>query len=251
MKKALVTGASSGIGRDIALYLDSLGYKLILIGRNIEALEDVQSSCKSAKIIICDLSKLEEVYQLYNQVKKENITLLVNNAGFGLFGDFNKTDIDIELEMINVNIIAVHLLTKLFLKDFIKKDKGRILNVASSAGFLPGPRMSTYYGTKNYVLKISLAIYEELRKKKSNVKINCLCPGPVVTNFQKRAGVSFTPKNLSSEYVAKYAVDKMLKDKLIIIPSFRMKLNLFVLRFIPTKILLKIVYNVQKEKKGK
>lgn len=246
--KALVTGASSGIGRDIALYLDSLGYKLILVGRNYEALEEVRSTCRIAKVITCDLSKLEEVYRLYNEVKREKITLLVNNAGFGLFGDFNKTDLEIELEMIAVNITAVHILTKLFLRDFTKNKKGQILNVASAAGFMAGPGLNTYYATKNYVLKLTLGIYEELRRQKSNIKISCLCPGPVDTNFQDRAGGEFKGNDLSSEYVAKYAVDKMLKNKLIIVPSFRMKIGLFLTRIIPIKLHLKIVYNIQKKR---
>ena len=132
-----------------------------------------------------------------------------------------------------------------FFKRFIKKDKGHILNVASSAGFMAGPKLSTYYATKNYVLKSSLAIYEELRKMKSNVKISVLCPGPTETNFNNIAGGSFNTKSASSKYVAKYAIDKMFKNKLIIIPTLKMKLAIFGIRLLPTKLLLKINYNIQ------
>ena len=247
--KALITGGSSGIGRDMAYYLSSCGYDLILVGRDKEELEKVKNKCKTDIIIYdYDLSVLENVYKLYDKCKNENIDILINNAGFGLFGNFTDTDLETELNMINVNIVAVHVLTKLFLKDFVKKDRGYILNVASSAGFMAGPKLSTYYATKNYVLRSSLAIYEELRHIKSNVKISILCPGPVNTNFNKVAGGSFNTKSATSEYVAKYAIDKMFKNKLIIIPTFRMKVAIFMTRLIPTKLLLKINYNIQNVK---
>lgn len=198
-----------------------------------------------------DLSKEDNVYKLYNEIKDEDIDILINNAGFGLFGNFIDTSLDRELEMINLNIISLHILTKLFLIDFVKKNKGYILNVASSAGFMAGPKLSTYYSTKNYVLKQSLAIYEELRHMNTNVKISVLCPGPVETNFNKVAGGSFNTKSATSEYVARYAIDKMFKNKLIIIPTLRMKLAIFTTRFIPTKLLLKINYNIQNIKINK
>jgi len=176
--------------------------------------------------------------------------LLINNAGFGIFGDYENVDLLRELEMIDVNIKAVHILTRMFLKDFTKKNSGRILNVASSAGLLKGgPLLSCYYATKSYVVDFSLAIYEELRRKKSNVKISILCPGPVDTNFNKVAGVSFGLKSLKADYVAKYAIDQMLlNNKLIIVPGFKEKLGVFFSRFLPTKMLLKITYNIQKKK---
>ncbi|MDD4795994.1 MAG: SDR family oxidoreductase [Bacilli bacterium] len=247
MKKALITGASSGIGRELACLLTK-EYNLILVGRDKQNLKEVQKKCPKSEIIICDLSKKEEVFKLYNKVKKENIELLVNNAGFGLFGFFNETDLETELKMINVNINAVHILTKLFLKDFIKKDSGYILNVASSAGFMAGPYLSTYYASKNYVLKLTLAIYEELKKQNSNVKISALCPGPVNTNFNKVAGGSFNIGGLSTDKVAKYTVKQMNKNKLIIIPSFKMKLGVFLTKLIPIKLMLNITYKIQKRK---
>ena len=182
---------------------------------------------------------------LYEQTKKENIDVLVNNAGFGLFGYFDSTDVERELEMINVNITAVHILTKLFLKDFFKRDSGYILNVASSAGFMAGPKLSTYYATKNYVLKLTEAIYEELRHKKSNVHISALCPGPVDTNFNKVANGSFVVDGISKDYVAKYAVEKLFKNKLVIVPKTSIKLAVFSTRILPLKLLLRINYRIQ------
>lgn len=247
--KALVTGASSGIGKHIALELTKRGYDLILVATNKEGLEEVKKQCsKDSKVIVCDLRDKKAVMSLYDQVKKDKIDILVNNAGFGLFGVFDETDLSRELEMIEVNINAVHILTKLFLKDFIKRNAGYILNVASSAGFMAGPKLSTYYATKNYVLKLSLAIYEELRRKKSNVHISILCPGPVDTNFNKVARGSFSVKPNTPEYVAKYAVNKMFKNKLIIVPDLKIKLAVFATRILPTKLLLKFTYNIQDKK---
>lgn len=250
--KAIITGGSSGIGRDMAYYLSNMGYDLILVGRNKDKLNEVKNNIKNkVKIYDMDLSKEDNVYKLYNEIKNEDIDILINNAGFGLFGNFIDTSLDRELEMINLNIISLHILTKLFLIDFVKKNKGYILNVASSAGFMAGPKLSTYYSTKNYVLKQSLAIYEELRHMNTNVKISVLCPGPVDTNFNKVAGGSFNTKSATSEYVARYAIEKMFKNKLIIIPTLRMKLAIFTTRFIPTKLLLKINYNIQNIKINK
>ena len=195
-----------------------------------------------------DLLIEENVFKLYDKLKKDDIDILINNAGFGLFGLFSKTDLKRELEMIDLNIKTYHILTKLFLQDFIEKDKGYILNVCSSAGFLAGPRLNTYYATKNYITKLTLAIYEELRHMKSNVHISALCPGPVSTEFNKVAKGVFNLKELNSEYVAKYAIDKMFKNKLIIVPGISVKLGLFFNRFIPWKLSLAITYCIQKRK---
>ena len=246
--KSLITGASSGIGRDIARYLDKLGYELYLVARSEDKLKELTSELKNAHYYIYDLSKEDECYKLYDELKDKDIDLVVNNAGFGLFGYFDETDLDRELEMIDVNIKSVHILTKLFLKDMVKKDKGRILTVASSAGFYAGPYLNTYYATKNYVLKLMMGIYEELKVRKSKVKVSVLCPGPVNTNFNNVANGAFNTKGLSSEYVAKYAVDKALKDKLIIIPGFMMKMGVFFSRFLPYKVQLKVIYKIQQNK---
>ncbi len=250
--KALITGASSGIGRDMARYLTELNYDLILVARNKKELDHLKKELKTnVKVIKVDLIDENSVFKLYDQVKKENVDFVINNAGFGLFGKFHETDLVSELEMIDLNIKAVHILTKLFLKDFVKQNQGRILNVASSAGFLAGPTLSTYYATKNYVLKLTMAIYEELKESGSNVKISALCPGPVNTNFNKVAEGKFTIKGLSSEYTAKYGIDKCLKDKLIIIPGTSTKIGVFLSRFLPYKLMLKISRRIQEKKQNK
>lgn len=247
--KALITGASSGIGEQMAYELSNRGYDLILVATNEEKLKKVSKNCKTeTRIITCDLGKEKEVFDLYEKTKNDNIDILINNAGFGLFGTFDETDMQKELNMIDVNIKAVHILTKLFLQDFVKKDAGYILNVASSAGFMAGPKLSTYYASKNYVLKLTEAIYEELRVRKSNVVISALCPGPVDTNFNKVAGGKFTVKALTPNAVAKYAIDKLFKKKLIIIPGLSIKLATFGVRFLPIKSQLKMTYKIQDKK---
>lgn len=250
--KALITGASSGIGKDMAIYLSECGFDLILCGRNRNALEKLQESLKTVvKIVIIDLADEKKAKDLYMVAKNENIDVLINNAGFGLFGDYNFCDLLTELKMIDVNIKSVHILTRMFLKDMVKKNKGYILNVASSAGLLRGgPLMSTYYATKSYVTSFTLAISEELRRNKSNVKIGVLCPGPVKTNFNNVAGVKFNMSSLSSRYVARYAIDKFLREgKTIIIPGFKVRLGLFFSRFLSIKSLVRITYKFQRRKK--
>ena len=247
--KVLITGASSGIGRDMAKYLSSMGHDLILVARRKNLMDKLKEELiGNIEVIECDLSKEKNVFKLYESVKDKNIDVLINNAGFGLFGDFSETDLDTELKMIDVNIKAPHILTKLFLKDFIKKDNGYILNVCSSAGFMAGPRLNTYYATKNYLTKLTMAINEELRQSKSNVYVGCLCPGPTSTEFNKVAHGTFSIKEASSEYVAKYGIDKMFKKKMIIIPTLRMKLGIFMLRLAPYRLQLVFAYNIQKRK---
>ena len=250
--KALITGASSGIGKCMAYELAKRGIDLILVARDEEALNKIKNDVRvNTKVIALDLQVSKNVFKLYDKVQNENIDILINNAGFGLFGLFSETDLARELEMIDLNIKAYHILTKLFLKDFIKKDSGYILNVCSSAGFMAGPRLSTYYATKNYVTKLSMAINEELRERKSKVSISALCPGPVNTNFNKVAHGEFSIKEASPEKVAKYAIDKMFKKKMIIVPTFRMKLAVFGVRLIPYRLQLIIAYHTQGKKLGK
>lgn len=248
--KALITGASSGIGKEMAIILSDMGYDIIMVARNLKQLEKAAKMVSgNVEIIDTDLASTYNCMKLYNKVKKEDIEIVINNAGFGLFGEFTETKIDKEMDMIDTNIKAVHTLTKLFLKDFKEKNRGYILNVASSAAFLSGPLMSTYYATKAYVLHLTEAISEELRRDKSNVYIGALCPGPVDTNFNKVAGVEFNLKSLTSEEVSKYAINKMFQKKTIIIPGFKMKLGCFATRLVPRKLLAKISYNIQRKKK--
>lgn len=259
---ALVTGASSGIGRDMARYLNKLGYNLIITARDEQKLKELKEELEIKKeknqynntsidIFIADLRKEQECIELYKHVKEKykNIDILINNAGFGTFGSFLETDLETELNMIDVNIKAVHILTKLFIQDMVRENKGTILNVSSVAGFMPGPLMATYYGTKNYVFRLSEALREELRKKKSNVKISVLCPGPVKTNFNKVAKVKFNLHEASSQYVAKYAIDKLLKHKFLIIPKFSIKMARFFSKITPDNILAKVCYHMQEKKR--
>lgn len=247
--KALITGASSGIGLDMARYLATMKCELILVARDKEKLEKIQESLPTkVTIIVADLSNEQKVKELYVLTKNEKIDILINNAGFGTFGYFTETDINKEFEMIDTNIKAVHLLTKYFVKDMEKNNFGYILNVASSAAFQPGPLMATYYATKSYVYQLTAALNYEQKKKKTNVHVSVLCPGPVDTNFNNVAGVKFGVKPLKSTYVAKYAIDKMFKNKMLIIPGFKMKCAKFFGRFVPTNLMLSIAYNIQKKK---
>lgn len=246
--KAIITGASSGIGEQMAYFLDKKGFDLILVARDTSKLEKVKASLNSdAKIVAIDLASEKNCQYLFNQFP--DVDVLINNAGFGAFGNFYETNLDTELEMIHTNIIAVHVLTKLYLKRMIEKNFGYILNVGSIASFLPGPLMATYYSTKAYVLRFTQAIQEELHKKNSKVHVSCLCPGPVKTEFLKKAGVKFKTQSASSKYVAQYAIKQMFKNKKIIIPTFKIKLAKFASKFCPDKILAKIAYKIQESRK--
>ena len=230
--RALITGASSGIGRDIAKELSQKGYDLILVARNLEKLNEVKEKLETnIETVSMDISNPENCKQLYEKYK--DIDILVNNAGFGDCRYFDKTNLEKELQMINTNIVAYHVLTKLYLKDMKAKNSGKILNVASIAGFMPGPLMATYYSTKAYVVRLSEAIREELKKESSKVQISILCPGPVDTNFNKVADVQFALKGLSSEYVAKYTTDKLFKGKFYIVPGWKIKLAKFGAKIAP------------------
>lgn len=248
--KALITGASSGIGLDMARYLATKKWELILVARNKEKLEEIQEKLPTkVTIIVADLSQEQKVKELYALAKKENIDMLINNAGLGDFGPLSETDLNKDLELINTNIKAVHILTKSFVKDMEKRDSDTyILNVASSAAFQPGPLMSTYYATKSYVYQLTEALYYEEKKKKTKVHVSVLCPGPVETNFNNVAKVKFSVKPLKSAFVARYAIDKALENKMLIIPGFKMKCAKFFSRFVSDKFLLRIIYRIQKKK---
>ena len=246
--RALITGASSGIGRDIARELSKRGYDLVIVARREDKLVTLKEELKTNVDIICmDISSVENCIELYNKVGQ--IDMLVNNAGFGVFGEFTETDLYKEMQLINTNIIALHTLTKLFLKDMKARNDGCILNVASIAGFMPGPLMATYYASKSYVIRLSEAIDEELRKDGSKVYVSVLCPGPVNTEFNDVANVRFKTKALSSEYVAKYAIDKFLQKKRIIIPGVKIKLTKQLTRFASDRLVASIAQNIQTKKR--
>lgn len=250
MPTACITGASSGIGKEFAIQLSKQGYNLILIARNYEALNYLAKKLHTkCKIIICDLSSEKACINLAEQLKQYNISILINNAGFGDIGAFHKTSLSKDLDMIDVNVRAAHILTKELLPGFISRDRGYILNVASSAGLLPGgPYMATYYATKAYIASFTSAISEELRILGSNVSVSVLCPGPVDTNFNNIANVQFALKSISASYCARYALNKMYRRKLIIVPTFTMKAAVFSARFLPRRILLNITSMQQKKK---
>ena len=250
--KALITGASSGIGRDMAKELAKRNIDLILVARDLEKLQDVKNQIENVNVEIIqkDLNIEQNCIDLFEEIKEQQIDIVINNAGFGVFGDFIESPLEKELNMIKTNITAVHILTKLFLAKMEKEDRGYILNVASIAGYMPGPLMASYYSTKAYVVRLTQAIKEELRRKKSNVKVGVLCPGPVETNFNNVAGVKFKAKALTSEYVAKYTVDKILKRKFYIIPGLSIRALRIVSKIIPDNLMAKMAYNVQ-VKKGK
>ena len=249
--KALITGASSGIGRDIARVLASKGYDLVLVARNEEELKKLAEELKEknhieVEVITMDLSEIENGKELHRRVK--NVDILINNAGFGDCGNFSKTSLDKEIKMINTNIIAYHTLMKLYLIDMKEKGVGKILNVASIAGFMPGPLMSTYYATKAYIVRVSEGIREELKKEKSKVQISILCPGPVETNFNKVANVKFHMREANSMTVAKYAIKKLEQGKFYIVPGMDVKLAKIGAKLVPAPFISKITYKIQKRK---
>lgn len=245
--KALITGASSGIGRDIAINLSQKGYDLILVARNLERLEETKKQIKTnVELVSMDISNEENCKKLFQD--HSDIDILVNNAGFGDCGHFEDTSLEKDIQMIRTNVIAYHILTKLYLKKMMKKNSGKILNVASIAGFIPGPLMATYYSTKAYVVRLSESIITELKKQNSKVQISILCPGPVNTNFNKVADVEFALKGLSSEYVAKYAVEKLLKGKFYIVPGWKIKLAKIGAKLAPTNLVSKVSYKMQRRK---
>ena len=243
--KALVTGASSGIGKDITLELVKRGYEIIAVAREQDKLDKLKEEVPQViKYIAMDLSIRENCFKLYEMIKEEDIEILVNNAGFGTVGNFAETDLDTELAMIDTNCIALHILFKLFLKDMVKKNNGRILNVASIASFSPGPNMATYFSTKSYVYRLTQSVYQELKWKKSKVTVTALCPSPTRTSFDKTANVKFKMNYLTSEYVAKCGVKAMLRGKWCVTPGFTGKIDKFFAKLLPDKIMAKVVGRV-------
>ena len=239
---ALVTGASSGIGRDIARSLAKHGINVIITARRRDRLIELKEELTrkygvKVMYIAADLTDENQCFRLYEQVKKYNIDILVNNAGFGVFGEFAETNLEQELDMLDVNIKAFHILFKLFLKDFIKRDCGFILNSASMAGFFPGPPFSSYYASKAYIVRMTQAVAEELHARHSNVRVSMLCPGPVATEFSERARVRFSIPPVSSEKLAETAVRNMFGGSLIITPNALQKTGIILGKLVPDRAL--------------
>ncbi len=256
-KTALITGASSGIGKELAELFAMDGYDLVLVARNEDGLKrvanDLASRFKiSVRVLPKDLSLPSAPDEIFDELKKSSIKIdvLVNNAGFGSHGAFIETDLKTSLEMIQVNVSALTHLTRLFAPEMVKKGGGKILNLASVAAFPPGPYMNVYYSTKAYVLSFSVGLNAEFEG--TGVSVTVLCPGPTVTNFQKRIGLSsgdmFNLKSMDPKKVAKIGYEGMKKNKVIVIPGFSNSISIFFMKFIPKKTLSKIVAKIQKQR---
>lgn len=252
---ALITGASSGIGLDLAKIHAKKGGDLVLVARNKQKLLEIKHEFESnyhieVVVIEQDLSRKDAAQEVYNQTKQFGITvdILINNAGFGDFGFFAETDWFKEYEMISLNIVALTQLTKLYAQDMIEQGSGRILNVASIAAFLPGPKMAIYYATKAYVLSFSEAIANEFADQ--GITVTTLCPGPTDTGFEKAAaleesGLFKKQKVVSSMPVAEYGYKAMMKGKTVAIPGFRNKLLTKLVLFAPRSWVVKAVRYIQ------
>lgn len=252
---ALITGASSGIGWELAHIHAKAGGDLVLVARSRETLNSLQKELETAcsatvEVFVKDLSKQEVPREVYQEVKEKGIEIdyLINNAGFGSYGLFYETEWDKEANMIDLNIRALTALTKLFLPEMVKRGKGRILNVASTAAFLPGPLMAVYYATKNYVLAFSEALAEEV--KGTGVTVTTLCPGPTRTGFQRASGIenSKLVKNKKipdGREVAAFGYKKMIRGGRVVIPGFGNKLTDFFARLMPRKTVTALVKKFQ------
>jgi uncharacterized protein len=250
---ALITGASSGIGLDLARLM-ARDFDLILTARNRARLEQIAGGLQQqhgnlVHVIPADLARPEAPEQIFSEIKRRGLRVdaLVNNAGFGGYGAFTDTDLQTELQMIQVNITALTYLTKLVLPGMRERKRGRIMNVASTAGFLPGPFMAVYYATKAYVISFSEAIANEL--KGSGITVTCLCPGATETGFAKRADMEksrlFKMGRMRSDDVARSGYRAMLKGKTLVITGTRNWLMMESLRFSPRKMVTAIARSVQ------
>ena len=251
----LITGASTGIGYELAKLFAKDRHNLILVARDegkLETAKNELSKCNvEVKILSLDLSKSEDIQGLFNYVEmnKLNVDILVNNAGIGTFGDFSEIEWVKEEALIDINIKVLTKLTKYFFPKIIECKNGGILNVASTAAFCSGPRMAAYYASKAYVLNLTEAIYEEC--KDSGIRISCLCPGPVKTTFQDKAGIkkSESAKKylMDAEEVAKVSYKDFKKGKLIIIPGMKNKLLVIGNKLLPRRISRKIILKTNKK----
>ncbi len=255
---ALITGASGGIGYELAKLFAQDGYNLVLVARNAQKLTQIADDFKqkygiAAKVIAKDLAIPTSPEEIFTELQQESIKIdaLVNNAGFASYGLFHEIDMTSELQMIQVNVVCLTHLTKLFLKDMVKQGSGKILNLASTAAFQPGPLMAVYYATKAYVLSFSEAIANELEG--TGVTVTALCPGPTESGFQQRAAMEDSKlvsgqKIMDAETVAKIGYRSLLEGKTVIIPGVKNKIMAESIRFTPRKMVTKLVRNMQENK---
>jgi uncharacterized protein len=254
---ALITGASSGIGLDLAKLFAQGGHDLVLVARNEESLRAVAAECEKsdvkAHVLARDLSNPNAAQEIFDELSGRGIAVevLVNNAGFGTHGIFVRTRLEDEVGMIQVNIIALIQLTRLFLPQMVLRKSGKIMNVASMAGFVPGPYMSVYYATKAFVLSHSIALAQEV--KKSGVIVSVLCPGPTKTDFQRRAKIAESklfkkPKSMTSMDVAKVGYEGLMNGKLIVVPGFSNKVIRIASKIVPRRMLARIAGTMNRDR---
>lgn len=253
---AVVTGVSKGLGYFYCQELLKRGYHVLGVSRNAKNILDLQKDYPDLKIksYDLDLSQLENVYKLYELAKDLNVTLVINNAGYGVLGKFQDSNLSSELDMLHLNIDALHVLTKLFTQRFLKYNFGRVINIASLAAFIPGPGFASYYASKSYVLRLSTAINYELKAQKSKVRVISICPGPLKTDFWNRAKPDGTTKDYNSGFppipvdlYAQKSLDKALKAKKknSILFGFWNRIMLFNLKILPKSWTLRIMYKYQ------
>ncbi|BAY17922.1 short-chain dehydrogenase/reductase SDR [Anabaenopsis circularis NIES-21] len=257
-KTALITGAASGIGYELACIFARNNYNLVLVDRNAVKLTEVSAKFQQelpivVKEIVKDLAVSTAPEEIFRELQQANIqvNVLVNNAGFGTYGLFSDTNLNAELEMLQVNLVCLTHLTKLFLKDMIKQGEGKILNVASAAAFQPGPLMAVYFATKAYVLSFSEAIANELEG--TGVSVTVLCPGTTASAFHERTGMADSKlvkrqKMMDAETVAQIGYDALMKGKTLVIPGLMNKFLAKIVRFVPRKLVPKIVRSMQEDK---
>lgn len=253
-KTALITGASGGIGYELALLFARDGYDCILVARSQDKLKELAERLErehrvKTLVLAKDLARPSAVDEIYEEVTAASmhVDVLVNNAGFPVFGLFNETNLQIELEMLQVNVVALTALSKLFLKGMVQRRTGRILNLASTAAFLPGPLMAVYYASKAYVLSFSQALSNELRG--TGVTVTALSPGPTRTGFQKR-GVMEDSRLVQGQIadaatVALAGYRGLMAGKTIVIPGFSNKLIPWVVRLSPRGVVTRVVHRMQ------
>jgi len=253
----LITGASAGIGEALARLFAEDKSNLILVARREEKLSSLAKNLHdkfgiNVNIIVSDLSKPDSPRQIYEKLREEQVEvdIVVNNAGFGAVGKISEIDLQTQLNMIRLNIEALFHLTRLFLPDMIARNRGGILNVASTAAFQPGPYMAVYYASKAFVLSFTDALYEEL--KDTDINVSCLCPGPTKTEFADVANAKetnlFNMGAMSVEKVARIGYCGFRKNKPVIITGFRNKLGAFAGRLTPRAVVRKIVQYLNSEK---